>query len=266
MSYKFICKECGNIQKFNYAQGTIGLKCDNCHSSLDWSNSFPPMTAIDFINSAKDLFQQSKNCNKENLNNQYEVIKNEGKYSINKTVLDSLNNKYEKLCEKYNDNDDSLWQEISDKFQDNLCSIMEQNQAIAISTAIQLFKHNHYRKPFIIMVASIIEQLFNDYFEDVINVSLSKYGKKVFMEKYYTAGIQSAIDISSSFLDESLHIKMDRYSKGFYDKWAGLRTLRNNIIHSNNKYISKNKVSQINKLIEESYLVFSSLKSELYRK
>ncbi len=265
MFYKFICKECGNIQEYNYEQGTIDLKCESCNSLMNWSNSFPPITAIDFMNSAKDLLQQSKNCNKENLNNQYEFIKNEG-YSINKTLLDSFNNKYEKLCEEYKDNDDSFSIEIIDRFEDFLCNHMEPNQAITISSVIRVFKDNHFRKPFIVMVASIIEQLFNDYFEEVINVSLSENGKKVFMEKYYTAGIQSAIDISGSFLDESLRIKMDKYSKGFYDKWAGLRTFRNNIIHSNNKYISKNKVSQINKLIEESYLVFSGVKSELYKK
>jgi len=175
-----------------------------------------------------------------------------------------MNNKYEKLCEEYKDNDDSFWLEIVDRFEDSICDNMEPNQVIAISSAIHVFKGNYFRKPFIVMVASIIEQLFNNYFEEVVNISLSENGKKVFMDKYYTLGIQSSIDIIGSFLDESLHAKMDKYSKGFYDKWAGLRVLRNNIIHSNSKYISKNKLSQINKLIEESYIIFAKMKSELY--
>lgn len=37
----------------------------------------------------------------------------------------------------------------------------------------------------------------------------------------------------------------------FYDKWSDLRKLRNSIIHSNNKYISKIKLSKIRKLAEE---------------
>jgi len=72
LEYIFICKECGRLQKNQYE--TWELKCENCHSPMNWNNSFPPMAAIDFINSARDLFQQSKNCDKENLDSQYDVI------------------------------------------------------------------------------------------------------------------------------------------------------------------------------------------------
>ena len=58
---------------------------------------------------------------------------------------------------------------------------------------------------------------------------------------------------------------MNMYSAGFYEKWAGLRGLRNGMIHSNNKYVSKIKVSQIKKLADESLIVFSHLKSNLYK-
>ena len=83
------------------------------------------------------------------------------------------------------------------------------------------------------------------------------------MDKYDTVGIQSSIDIIESFLDESLSEKMNKYSEGFFDRWTSLRKLRNDIIHSNS---TKNKISKINNMIEESYLIFLNLKSEIYKK
>lgn len=115
------------------------------------------------------------------------------------------------------------------------------------------------------MLASLIEQLFNDYFTELINLKLSSFGSEVFLAKYNTAGIQSVIDITDSFLDEPQKKQMDKFSNGFFDRWATLRNLRNSIIHSNNKYITKIKLSNMNKLIKESYTVFSQLKSNLYK-
>ena len=77
--------------------------------------------------------------------------------------------------------------------------------------------------------------------------------------------MQSSIDIIDSFLDESLSKKMDKYSNGFFDRWTSLRKLRNDIIHSNSTYVSKNKISKINNMIEESLLIFLNLKSEIYK-
>ena len=67
-------------------------------------------------------------------------------------------------------------------------------------------------------------------------------------------------------LDEPLKKQMDKFLNGFFDRWASLRNLRNSIIHSNNKYITKIKISTVNKLIEESYTVFAQLKSNLYKR
>jgi hypothetical protein len=265
LEYVFICKECGNIQEYNEKKGTRELKCKVCNVSMDWENSFPPLNALDLINTSRDLLELSKKCDKENLENQYQVILKDEKYTIDKTTLDKYKNQYEKMLEKYPDNDDTLWLEISDNYEDELCKIMDSEQAIAIYSSLRIFNKNYYRKPYIIIVASLIEQLFNDYFKTIIINSLSEYGSKTFLEKYDTAGIQTAIDIVESFLNGSLRDKMDRYSKGFFDKWASLRILRNNVIHSNNKYITKIKISEINKLIDESLIVFSNLKSEIYK-
>ena len=51
----------------------------------------------------------------------------------------------------------------------------------------------------------------------------------------------------------------------FFSKWGKLRQLRNNIIHSNTEYISKIKLSKIRKLLNESFIVFKNIKSELYK-
>lgn len=58
---------------------------------------------------------------------------------------------------------------------------------------------------------------------------------------------------------------MNRYSGNFYDKWSELRRVRNSIIHSNNRYITKIKITKINKLIVDSLKVFSELKGEIYK-
>lgn len=256
----FICKRCGNIQEVS-----SGKECKGCHEVMDWGNSFPPLNALDFVNSAKDLFEQTKRCDKENLNSQYQLLIKDKKRNIDKTLLDKCNNKFEKILGKYPDNDDAVWIEANKKFEDELCSIMCNEQAISIFSAVKVFSKNPYRKPYVIMVASMIEQLFNDYFRIVVSRRLKGKGRNIFLDKYETAGIQSAIDIIDSFLNESLYYKMNRYSEGFYDKWTELRRIRNSIIHSNNKYITKIKISQIDKLIVESLMVFSKLQSEVYK-
>ena len=195
-----ICKKCGKIQKFS-----SGKACDACHELMTWENSFPPLGALDFLNSAKDLLEQSKKCDKENLNSQYELIIKEGKCNIDKTLLDKHNNQYQRLLEKYPDSDDTVWMEIDNKFEDELCNSMCSEQAISIISAIRVYSKNHFKKPYIIMVASFIEQLFNEWFRMIVSSKLTGKGQKIFLDKYETSGIQSAIEIIDAFLDERLY-------------------------------------------------------------
>lgn len=83
------------------------------------------------------------------------------------------------------------------------------------------------------------------------------------LKKYERESIQNCIEIVNAFTDTDIKNKMDKISKGFFDRWTSLRTLRNSIIHSNNCYISKVKVSSLKKLIDESIKIFSYLKSEV---
>lgn len=262
MKYIFICKNCGNIQEYNKKQGTRGLKCKKCCNEMGWESSFPPLTALDFENSAHLLLEQSKKQDKENLQTVYSYVK-EG-FDVDKTFIDKWINKYESWLEKYPDNSDTVWTERDDKFEDIICYELGENLGLCIFSAVHVIR-NYYRKPYIIIVASLIEQLFNDYFREVVTKKLSQYGKNIFLDKYDTVGIQASIDIIDSFLDESLSKKMNKYSDGFFDKWTNLRKLRNDIIHSNSIYVSKIKISKINKMIEESFLVFYNLKSEIYK-
>lgn len=97
-------------------------------------------------------------------------------------------------------------------------------QAISIFSAIKVFSKNHYRKPYIIMVASLIEQLFNDYFRMVVSRKLTGKGQNIFLDKYETAGIQSAIDIIDSFLNENFLICRD-FHQGILNICVNLRNV-----------------------------------------
>ena len=92
----FIFKKCGNIQEFD-----IEKECEVCHEIMNWENSFPPLNALDFVHSTNELFEQSKRCDKENLNLQYQFLIKDRWCDIDKTLLDKYNNMYEKMLENY---------------------------------------------------------------------------------------------------------------------------------------------------------------------
>ena len=263
MEYKFICKKCGTLNDYNPNTGTIGLRCIECNTELNWNDAFPPQTAIDFFHTVSSLYELSKNRDKENLQNQFELLKRE--IAIDKTTLDKHINQYESILCKNTYNDDSKWQFINDQFIENLEKEMDYECALNLYSAIRVSSINEYRKPCYIMIATLIEQLFHNYFDELLNFTLSENGKKIFLKKYEYSGIQSVIEISESFLEESLQTKTNRYINGFWDKWSLLRTKRNNIIHSNNIYISKIELSKAIKILNESFIVFKNLKSELYK-
>lgn len=269
----FICKSCGNtmqaiIEDLENDSISSVSECSICHNPLSWENQFPSLNAYDFINTAKDLFDAAKKHDKENLENQYNHLIGLTGKAIDKTLLADLIRGYENIREKYADNADYYWIKIFDDFEEFLDKEKSRKELdidiFAVEAVVPISKKNPFRKPFVIIAASLIEHMYHDYFNAVIELNLPPNGRKVFWAKYDYAGIQSALEMIDCFSDEKLKDKMDRYSKGFYDRWETLRKLRNGIIHSNNKYITKDKVAQINNLIEESFLVFSKLKSELY--
>ena len=82
--YLFICRECGNIQKYDKKRGTLELKCEKCNKEMSWESSFPPLTALNFKNSAQLLLEQSKQQDRENLELMYNILNKENKLDLDK--------------------------------------------------------------------------------------------------------------------------------------------------------------------------------------
>ncbi len=102
----YICKKCGNIIQSTYEVDDDILSrkyhCQ-CNSIISMQNSYPPLNSQDFVSSVNDLLNQAKLKDKENLNELFTFLNNE-KVMIDKTKLDSYLNFYEKIREKYPDN------------------------------------------------------------------------------------------------------------------------------------------------------------------
>ena len=264
MEIKLICTSCGNIRPHTQKEKVNGLRCESCGTPFSWNDSFPPLTAHDMMRSVISLFKSAKENDKKNLSCAYDYLREED-INLDKTLLDKYKNRYERMLEKYPYNDDAVWVNISDEFIDELSHEFGEYDATLIYAALRAHSWNEYRKPCLIMMASVMEQLFNDYFFTLVSNVLSPSGAEAFLKKYENAGIQSAIDIADSFLDDSLRNEMAKYSSSFFDKWETLRRLRNRIIHDNKIYISKNKLSDCLKITESGFDVFASIKADIYK-
>ena len=264
MDIKLICTSCGDIRHYTPGEKMNGLRCESCGAPFSWNDSFPPLTAHDMMRSVVSLYKSAKEEDKKNLSYSFNFLHEED-IKLDKTLLDKHRNRYERMLEKYPYNDDAVWLNISDEFIDELTQELEEHAATLIYVALRAHSWNEYRKPCLIMMASVMEQLFIDYFSALVKSVLSPSGQEAFLKKYENAGIQSAIDIADSFLDDSLRNKMAKYSTSFFDKWETLRKLRNRIIHDNKIYISKNKLSECLKITKSSFDVFASIKADIYR-
>ncbi len=81
---------------------------------------------------------------------------------------------------------------------------MSSEQLSSIIPAVNTCAQNRFRKAYIIMLASLIEQLFNDYFTELINLKLSSFWKRGIFSKIQYSRNSTVIDITDSFLDEPL--------------------------------------------------------------
>ena len=89
-------------------------------------------------------------------------------------------------------------------------------------------------------------------------------GGNAYLSSCKYAGTNDCIGICNAFVDNALKNRMDSIQNGFYDRWSTLRNERNSIIHSNNRYIPSKRASEAQRLIQESVLIFSNLKSQVY--
>ncbi|BCJ95697.1 hypothetical protein acsn021_32660 [Anaerocolumna cellulosilytica] len=271
MKTYFICNNCGNIIDYNSKDFDEILDdiCNRVHTCtcgevLTMDNSYPTLSAQDFIFSADLLFGKSKEIDKKILNEIHDIIQAEN-YVVDNTRLDKYLNKYEEIKERYPDNNKAYYLTISDEFDSYLVKQENDYDMVDIISLNMLLSRNRFRKPYVIMALSIIEQLFNNYFTKLSESKLSPFGASTFIKAYDTSGIQSCLNIIDSLLNEELKNKMDNYLLGFYDRWATFRKIRNDIIHSNSKYISKITLKKVQKLLDDSIDVFANLKSELYK-
>lgn len=263
MNIIYICKKCGNLIKEvneNILKREYQCKCGDI---ISMANSYPPLNCQDFVLSVNDLMEQAKLKDKENVKEIVELLEKQ-KIIVDKTEVDSYLNFYDKIRLKYDDNDPTILLNIHDDFEEKLSTKLKLSDLDDVVIAVRLFSKNKFRKPIVIMIASIIEHLFNDYFKILVKSKLPEFGANYFLKKYDTVGIQSCIDISNSFLNESIKDKIEYCIPGFYDKWSDLRKLRNNIVHTNSMYISKLKILELFKLVDDSIDVFSKLISNIY--
>lgn len=273
MSFVFICPYCGNIND-NYETITKDenfiydkVLCQ-CGQPIVLENAYPSLVAVDLIKTSRELYDICKKTDKDNRENFLKHMKEQVGLEFSHEELMKYITLMDSIKCKYNDNQLRNTSAIHDEFEDIYISKYKNNDYKKIDYFIsgdRMFLSNKFRKTFIIMVASTIEILFNDFFEALIIKKLGEKGGKIFLSRYDHAGVKECLDICNAFIDKPLKEKMDEIRSGFFGKWNTLRNERNSIIHSNTKYISMKRTSDVYMLIEESILVFSSLKSEVYK-
>jgi hypothetical protein len=267
LSIIFICHFCGNINKdFKNSDEIIEreAKCV-CGKEILMEHSYPLLQAQDLILTAKYLYNMCKDIDKENRIKMQGYLKSE-KVDITDEDLIKYITLYESIRSSYVDNKRDFFNDIDDEFEKKVRSKYNTDFDIidAFIACTRVFLRNKFRKTFIIVIASSIEMLFNDYFKDLISKKLGNEGGKFFLSRYDYSGIQECIDICSAFVEKPVKEMMDNVSQGFYDRWSTLRKERNSIVHDNTKYVSRERTNAVYKLIEESVQVFSNLKSKLY--
>ncbi|MDR3587884.1 MAG: hypothetical protein P4L59_21620 [Desulfosporosinus sp.] len=263
----FICPFCGNLDKSIKDTDEIikRTKLCSCGEKLLMEYCYPILQAQDLILTSQELYNLCKSADKTNRIQMQEFLKNEGIH-ISDEELSRYINIYETVRAKYSDNNREHFTSILDEIEDKIRSKYNTDLKIIdtfLSYSYQVLR-NRFRKTLIIVVASSIEMLFNDFFDQLILRRLGVDGGNAFLSNCKYAGINECLNICNSFVDNALKIRMNAIKDGFYDRWSSLRNERNSIIHSNNKYISSKRASEAQRLIQESVLIFSNLKSQVY--
>ncbi|MFW2500432.1 hypothetical protein [Clostridium diolis] len=267
-----ICSSCGNIisendknaYEFIMDLNKDRMKC-KCGKLFNKTNIYPKMQVSEFLIIADELYNSCKDNDKNNRKEFINYAKENGYDFSNEEVINYLNIN-EAIKTKYPDNELGKHSLIDDEFE-NRATLKYKNKKDNIELFLiigDIYFINKFRKSFIIMVASILEMLFNDFFKNSIEYSLGIRGGKVFLDRYDHAGVKECLDILDAFLDKPLREKMNEIENGFFDKWNTLRNERNAIIHSNSRYISIKRANDVYKMIDDGIKVFSRLNSKLY--
>lgn len=236
-----------------------GLFVCGCGVKIRVSNAIPDFPARDLQKTCENIYEQCKQTDKNNSKLMKTVMEELGiEWDI--TRLDKYINEYESIIEKYDANYYVNGNITSDLFEDttDLCA----DECDAFFVAFSFYK-NTDRKLAVITAASYLELMFNDYQKLVIKSILPETGVVRFLKSNEKNGIARNIELIDWFLEESFVRKCNRIEKGFLDRWTELRSIRNEIIHNNSKYISKIKLAKLMKIIDRSSFVFAKLTQEI---
>lgn len=263
MNTIFLCSNCGNllnIPKFDVIHKTIYCSCGE---RITVENSYPGLQANDLISSSYSIYNQYKKQD-QNCKKNFKLWLRKINMTIEKNKIDVSVQIYDKIREKYKDNDRNENTIIFDELKTELSKQgFNDIQIDGISSALYVSINNQMRKPFIIMCASAIEILFNDFFKCLIDCLFKVNGAKLLKQQYSKNNISQCIKIANGFLNDLLDNKTNSISKDFMNKWENLRHFRNEIIHNNSIYITNKTIEDNFQLLNESIKVFSNLKSNI---
>ena len=171
MNIIFICPFCGNLNKSIKDTDEIvkRTKLCSCGEQISMEYSYPILQAQDLILTSQELYNLCKSIDKSNKIKILDFLQNEGIHLLDEELSQYIYI-YEKARSKYSDNNSGLFITIFDEIENKIRSKYNTDFA-TIDTFLscsQVFWRNRFRKTLIIVVASSIEMLFNDYFNLLI--------------------------------------------------------------------------------------------------
>lgn len=260
---KFICSNCGYIGK-NFNENTGALDNCVCGKKIEVKEFYPSFDALNFISTAHELYKSCKDIDKQNKTSICKILKQIHNIDLTKSDLTNYITKYESILSKYQDSNPELHLKAINEFEKYILKKIK--FGVELQNILSMYWKNRMRKPFVIMVSSSIELLFNDFFKLLLVNKIGEKGSNIILDKYKYAGIQECISICDAFTSSPLKKQIELIKPSFFDSWETLRRDRNIILHSNSKYITVHRVENIKKLLYESEDVFSKLKSNVYKK
>lgn len=268
--FYFLCINCGEILTPDMSEIdeiTLPIKylC-GCGKMVTMANSYPNIPATNFLRTVDALYSQSIQTDKSNRTDIIACLNEISNMNIDVTTLDGYICLYEDILSSNKWNDASLWCEIGDIFTEKLEQKgLTGKEADTFLAAIKSYWHNDYRTPFVVTLGAFYESLFNDFFKELLIYSLGDKGADILIKEYEYVGIKKCIEFSEKFMQYSLNTTMDEVEKGFCAKWETVKTLRNAIVHSNDKYVTKKKVNELYRMIVNGVNAFAYLRSKIIK-
>lgn len=262
----YLCPKCyklhdgkkATVESLMEGEGLFG--CD-CGFRIHADNAIPNSYASELKLTCENIYKQCKDIDKSNTREILKLMKTSD-IQWDVTKLDKYINKCERILEKYEANNYADDREAYDEFQNSMDLSWDECNAF-VSAFSQYI--NTDRKLVVITAASYLELIFNEYQRIVLKSILPEHGAIRFLKSNERNGIARSLESIDWFLEKPFAEKCNEIEKGFFDKWTDLRNIRNEIIHSNSKFISKVKLSNIMKLIDTSTYIFAKLTQEICR-